>query len=64
MRDSGIFAMTKRPDSPIFLNWLASAIPSALWVQLIPPGKEIARSAENSEFCLKLVMLPGEVMKS
>ncbi len=63
MRDSGIFAIIARPDAPIFLKWLASAIPVALLDQLIPPGGEIVRSAENLDFCLKLVMLLGEVMK-
>ncbi len=55
MRDSGLFAITARADAPISLKWLLD--------QLIPPGGEITRSAENLDFCLKLVMLLGEAMK-
>ncbi len=61
MRDSGIF--DSGIDALIFLKWLASAIPVALSDQLIPPGGEITRSAENLDFCSKLVRLLGEVMK-
>ncbi len=47
MRDGGMFAMTKIPEAPIFLKWLASAIPPAPLNELIPPGAEVARSVEN-----------------
>ncbi len=63
MRDDGTFAITARPDAPIFSKRLASAIPLPLSDHLIPPGGEIARRAEILDFCLKLVMLLGEVMK-
>ncbi len=63
MQDNGLPAIVSRSDAPIFLRWLAFAIPLSLVDHMISAEGEVNHNTNEFVFKTKLIMLLGEIMK-